>query len=497
MSTIRQQSIISSGIVYIGFALGFINTLIYARALNPDQYGLIGIFFALGNIIYAFANMGMPAYVTKFYPYYRDRMPVKKIDLMGWAFVLTVAGFIIVTIASVIFRDAVIRKFSEKSSQFVIYYYWILPFGFGLTFYTLLENLAWQLRASVLTNFLREFLWRIFVFGLILLYISGIMTDFGLFIKIYSFTYILLAAVLLVYLLKTGQLYFSFSVSVVTKKFFRKIRSLVLLAWTGTLMFNVSFFFAQVVIAAVVPGGLTAVAIFTLAQFIGSLVQAPQRGIAAAAIAPLSQAWKDKDYGRIDRIYRRSSINLLLFSVAMFILVWINFTDGVIFLHLKKDYLDARPVFLFIGIARLVDMGTGVNTQIIGTSSFWRFDFFSGMILVSLTIPLNYVLAKNIGVTGPAIADLVTFAIYNGIRWLFLYRKFGMQPFTIKTLYTLLLGLAGYLICDRLFGHYSGFGWMVARSTLFILIFGTGALALRLSEDILLVWRTIRKRLGG
>ena len=261
-------------------------------------------------------------------------------------------------------------------------------------------------------------------------------------------------------------------------------------------MFTLSNFFAHVVIAAVVPGGLAAVAVYSLATFIGSLLQAPQRTIISASIAPLSRAWKDKDYGKLKRIYHRSSINQLIFSVGVFVLVWVNFTDGVLFFHFQKIYLDARPVFLFVGLKLIVDMGTGLNTQIIGTSTFWRFDFFTGVILVVLTLPLNYILAKEKGAIGPAIADLITFAIYNGIRCVFLYRKFGMQPFTMKSLYALGLGLTGYLVCHFLLLDFHGFWGMTLRSLVFLGIFGTGVVGLRLSEDVMPVWNTVRKRVG-
>jgi hypothetical protein len=180
----------------------------------------------------------------------------------------------------------------------------------------------------------------------------------------------------------------------------------------------------------------------------------------------------------------------------MFILIWINFTDGVLTFHLKNDYLDARYVFLFIGLMRIIDMGTGLNSQMIATSTFWRFDFFTGITLVALTLPLNYILAKKFGVTGPAIADLVTFTIYNGIRCVFLYTKFGMQPFTFKSLYTVLLGLVGYFVCHLLFESYHGFPGLFLRSIVFIGIFGSGVFGLKLSEDIIPVWNTVKKRLG-
>lgn len=500
MSTIRRQSIISSGIVYFGFALGALTNIYLAKEFTPDQYGLMnGIFVAVGMIMYAFASFGMPAYIGKFYPYYNDNLPASgkaKNDLMSWALLVGLIGFGLVVILGVAFKDVVIRFYSDKSSEVGKYYSWLFVFGFGMTLFSLLEAFAWQVKQSVLTNYLREVQFRITTLLLIGLYLAGVLSGFDLFIKLFAFNYLLIALILGIYLVRSGKLHFVFTRSRVTKKFFPKIRSLALMVWGGQLMFNIAFYFAQIVIAGVVAGGLTAVGIFTFAQFVGSLVQAPQRGVTAAAIGPLSQAWKDKDLGRIRRIYQRSSASQLVFSVGMFLLILLNFTDGILTFHLKTQYLNALPVFFFIGLARLVDMGTGVNTQIIGTSIYWRFDFVSGLILVALTLPLNYLLAKEMGVVGPAIADLITFAIYNGIRWWFLFYRFDMQPFTRKSLYTLLLGAGAWLVCHWLFGSHQGLPWMIIRSLLFLALYGAGVLGLGLSEDIIPVWQTVKKRLG-
>ena len=496
MSTIRRQSILSSIIIYSGFALGFVNILLFTRWFTPGEYGLTNMFLALANIMYSFANLGMQAYVYKFYPYYKDNLAPKENDMVSWALLVSFIGFLLVMGGGIFFKDLVIRKFGAQSPQLVKYYYWIFPFGFGLTLYSLLEAYAWHLKKSVLTNFLREVQFRLFFTLLILLSYARILKSLDTFIKIYAFTYLMLALALLLYLVATRQIHFTFRPSRVTKKFLPRILTQASLVWSGSLLYNISFFFAQIVIAAVVPDGLSFVGIYALAQNIASLIQAPQRGIIAASIGPMSRAWKDKDYARLDRIYKRSSINQLIFSVGIFILIWLNFTDGVLAFHLKADYLAAQYVFLFIGLTRILDMGTGLNGQLIGTSTFWRFDFFTGVILAGVTLPLNYILTKREGFIGPAVADLLTFAIYNGIRWLFLYRKFGMQPFTKKTIYTILIGLAGYFVCHALLAGTHGFPGLFSRSLLFIAIFAAGVLGLRLSEDIMPVWRTIKKRLG-
>jgi O-antigen/teichoic acid export membrane protein len=499
MSNIRRQSIISSGIVYLGFALGFFNTWLFTREghFSESQYGLTGIFIAIGNIMYSCANLGMPAFIYKFFPFYKRNLDPKKNDLLTWAIVFSMIGFALVICGGIYFKDLVIRKFSEKSGDLVKYYSLLFPFAFGLTMYSILEAYAWQLRKSVFTNYLREFQWRLFTTLLVLLSFAGVLADFSLFIKWYSITYIILAITLLANLVIHKQIHLVFSASRVTKKFIRKIASLSGLIWGGSLVYNIALFINPVVIAAVLPNGLSLAGIYNLALISASLIQAPQRAIISAAIAPLSEAWKAKDFDKIKRIYQRSSINQLIFSVGMFLLVWLNFTDGVITFHMKHSYLEAKQIFFFIGLVRIVDMGTGVNAQILGTSNYWRFEFFTGIILLLIVIPLNYILTKWVfGVNGPAIADLVGFIVYNLIRYQFLLRKFNMQPFTWKSLYTILLGLVSYCAPWFLFHSQQGILWLFLRSMLFCTFFLGGVILFRLSPDVLPVWLTIRKKLG-
>lgn len=497
MSTIRRQSIISSGIVYFGFALGFLNTYLFVRegGFTEEQYGLTGTFIAIGNIMYSFANLGMQAYVFKFYPYYNDNLPANKNDMMTWALLVSVVGFIMVIISGLVFKDFVIQKFGAHSPELVKYYKWIFPFGFGLTMYSLLEAFAWHLKRSVLTNYLREVQFRLLTLVLIVLSFAGLLKSFDLFIKIYAFEYILIALILAIFLVRDKQLHFTLDISRVTKKFWKRVLRMVSYVWSGVLIHNLANFFGVLVIAAVMPTGLAYVGIFTLAQNIASLIQAPQRVIISASIGPLSRAWKDKDFEKIRNVYDRSSINQLIFAAGMFVLIWINFTDGVFTFHLQSAYLQAHYVFLFIGLMRVIDMGTGVNSQIISTSTFWRFEFFTGLILLSLTILLSYILTKKIGVTGPAVADLIALIIYNGIRYIFLFRKFKMQPFTAKTIYTLLFATIGYFVCHYLFDGLQGIWWIFLRSVVFVIIYLPAVLYFKLSPDILPVWKTIRKRL--
>ena len=499
MSQIRKQSIISSVLVYIGFAIGFLNTYLFTRegGFTQAQYGLTGIFIAIANIMYAVANLGMGSYINKFYPYYDDNLPKKKNDLLTWALLFSLIGFCLIVIAGFVFKDLVVRKYGTHSPDFVKYYFYIFPFGLGLTLFSILEVYAWQLKKAVLSNFLREIQFRLLTTILILLSFAGIIASFDLFIKLYSFTFLAVAIILLCNLFYTHHISFTFSVSIVSKKFLKKILTLIAFVYGGNLVFTISMVIDTIIIAAVLPNGLAMAGIYTLAQNIASLIQAPQRGIISSSIAALSKAWKDKDLKKINRIYHSSSINQLIFSVGMFSLIWLNFTDAVFSFKLQAGYIDAKWVFFYIGIMRIVDMGTGVSSQIINTSTRWRFDFFTGIILLSFTLPLNYIFTKYyFGVIGPAIANLITFTIYNAVRYLFLIKRFNLQPFTIKTFYTLALGVVSFYCCFFIFKNVHGFAGMSARSLLFILLYASGAFLLKLSPDWVPVWQVLLKRLG-
>src|SRR5258706_7064409 len=172
MSQIRKQSIISTVFVYFGFFIGFSNTYLFTRNNSPfstSEYALTNIFIAVGNIMFAFSNFGMIATVYKFYPYYNDNLDKKKNDLITWALVTSLIGFLLVILAGLFFKDIVIRKFGERSPEFVKYYLWVFPFGFSILMFSILEVFTWNLRKSIFTSFLREVLFRLLTTILIFL----------------------------------------------------------------------------------------------------------------------------------------------------------------------------------------------------------------------------------------------------------------------------------------------------------------------------------------
>ena len=499
MSTIRRQSIISSVVIYIGFAIGLLNTYFFTKEglFTTADYGLISIFMPIATLMMAFAGLAMPSYIFKFYPYYNDNLPPRKNDILTWALLVGMIGFILVMIAGWFFKDLVIRKYSQNSPELVKYYYWAFPMGLGLTLYTILEAYTWNVGKPVLASFSKEVLWRLLTTILIFLFIAGVVTDFSVFIKLYAFGYPAIFLILLIYLLLTKKIHFTLTISKVTRRYLKKIITLCAFVYSGILIFTISRAFDTIVIASVLPNGIDKAGIFGIATIMTSVIQAPQRSIIAVSIPHLSKAWKDKNKELLQKIYQRSSINLLIFSCGIFLLIALNYIEAIRTFGLKEDYILGYSAFILLGLSMVVDLGTGVNAQIIGTSTAWRFELISGIVLLALMLPLTLILARRYDIMGPALANLISISIYNIIRITFLWKRFRLFPFTIQSLYTVLIAAFCYAICYFVFANMHGFTGLVLRSLAFIILYGGAILYFKLSPDILPVIASIRKRFSG
>lgn len=193
MGSIRKQTIISSLLVYIGFAIGFVNHYISTKngSFTPQQFGLTRIFFDFAQNMMAFGALGVIPVIYKFYPYYKDNLEQRKIDLMSWAMLASIIGFIIVLVSGFVFQPFFVEKYQEKSPLILDYYYWMFPFAMGMLFFSVIEGFSWALQLSVVSNFLKETLLRVITSILIgLFYFKWI--SFSTFIYLFAFQYLII-----------------------------------------------------------------------------------------------------------------------------------------------------------------------------------------------------------------------------------------------------------------------------------------------------------------
>ncbi|MEO8770790.1 MAG: lipopolysaccharide biosynthesis protein [Ferruginibacter sp.] len=495
MSEIRKRSLKATVWIYIGFVIGAINTyfLTHKSWFTTDQNGLTRVMIEISQLVFAFSTFGVTTYLFKFFPYYEDNLPSKRNDMLAIALTVALGGFIVTCSGVFLLEPVIVRKFSANSILLVQYLYWILPMAFFVLLYNILEAYSYGFGKGVLTSLLKETILRVYTLVILVLKVFDFI-NFKTFIILFAFQYAIIVLILALYLHHQKQLWLSFRLSRVTKKFRKKIFSILALTFIVIIVGVLRQSIDGLVLAA--KQNLGKVGIFGLAAYMVSVLQAPFRSMVAITIPILSRAWKNKDFLEIQRIYQRSSINLLTFSLFIFFCIWLNFTDGIIFFGINPEYLEGKWVFFILGIVTIVEMGTGVNGQIIGTSTYWRFELWTSILLTALIIPLSYYLTVRYGIFGPAVANLVSFSVYNFIRFYFLWKRFNMQPFSFKTLEVISIALCAYGLTYFAFAGLHGLAGLICRPVLFSAIYLTGIYMRRITPDLIPIVDNIKRRIG-
>jgi O-antigen/teichoic acid export membrane protein len=310
-----------------------------------------------------------------------------------------------------------------------------------------LEGFGWSLKKGVASNTLREMGPRI-LFTLLLILLAFRVISLTFFLLFFSLSYLLPAAALFFILRKTGEFNFITAVSSLTLRLKTKMINFGLFIFGAQFLNLLSRTADTFIISSKAERGLTDTAVFTIATYVVTLMEIPQRSITAVSIPVLAESWKNKNMKSISNIYTKSVANLLIIGLSMFCLILLNVHNLAIFLG--KDYKGIEMVVFFLGISKLIDLGTGANAQIIATSNYWKVDFTTNVIYTIIALPLNYILISHYGLMGAAYSTLIAISFYNGMRFSFLWFKFGLQPYTWKDIlaiaYAAAAALAGYCI---------------------------------------------------
>jgi O-antigen/teichoic acid export membrane protein len=494
MGDIRRQSISSSIFIYIGFAFGALNTLLLTKEgyFTPDQYGMTQAMVSINQVFFPLACFGMVSVMGRFYPYYYDSLRKNQNDLLTLALVVSLIGFTLLCIAGVVLKPLFIQKFLSKAPALVKYYFWLFPFTFFYLIFSILETHSAIYKKTVFPNFLREGAVRMITTILIGLYIIR-WISFDAFVKLFACIYAVTAFLLWFFLWKNGEFVLVFKRSRVTKKKGREIFQFVAYIYAGIVIAAVGQQIDSIVIAN--QKGLAAVGVFSLCQYIATVVQVPQRSMVAIASPYIAQAWKDNNLAQIQNIYFKSSINLLIIALLIFCNIWLNLDVAYEVFELDKAFVAGKYVVLLLGITKIIDMGTGVNSQLLYTSPSWRFEFYIGVALMFLAIPLNYIMVKNFGIMGAAYYNVIYFSVYNAIRIIFIQWKYKLQPFSINTLKAIILTLVIYFPISFIMQDLSGILGMAAKSIVFTTLFVGGVYYMKLTPDLQPLLDTLTSRL--
>jgi len=168
-------------------------------------------------------------------------------------------------------------------------------------------------------------------------------------------------------------------------------------------------------------------------------------------------AFKNDDMDKVDEMYKKSSLNLLLIGGVIFLLIWINVHDIFQLIPRSKEFSAGIYVVLFYGLARVIDMGMGCNNEIIVFSKFYKVNLPMQFLLVGIVMLTNAIFIPKFDIVGAALATTISVLTYNLLRFAYLYWKLRIIPFSKQSLYTLIILVSFWLISEVIHFEFSLF----------------------------------------
>ncbi len=479
MGIIREQSIRSTIYTFIGVVLGFITTgLLFPKFLSTDQNGLLRLLVSYSTLFAQFSGLGINHVTVKYFPYFRNKEKEHS-GFLRLPLMISLLGYLLFLILFYVFKPFILQSNIDDSPLFVQYIYYILPLTLGMLFFNSLDTYYRVLYQSTRGTFLREFLQRILIFGSIALLILNLV-DFQLFVVLYCSALIAPTLFMIASLIMEGQFFVTKPLKTIEKPMrseMAKVSFFGLIAGFSTIaVMNID----SIMVHQLTNISLTG--IYAITSYFGVLVAIPSRSLLRISSTLISDGFKSNDFETIYSIYYKSCLNQLIIGILLFLGIWLNIDN--IFQVLPSAYQEGKYVIFFIGLASLTVMVGGTNGSIIANSKYFSFNAYFAFALIVLTIITNLIFIPIFGITGAAIASLISMLLFNILRYSLILIKFKLQPYNRNHLWAILVGLAVYFVVGFMPEIYNYIIDIILRSLLITILFLGSIFFLNISEDI-------------
>jgi O-antigen/teichoic acid export membrane protein len=431
MGIIQNQSFKNTLITYIGFAFGAINTLFLytnSKIITNDYYGLVTVVLSWALILMPMFSFGIHNTVIKFYSSFKS-----KHNLNTFLTYVLIAPIVIALFFGLLLfvKYESFGDFISEDSQLAKGYLWhIFIVAISLAYFEIFYAWSKVHFKSVFGNFMKEVFHRVCIMLLLIAkYFNWLTID--QFINGIVGAYIARAIIM--------QL-FAFSLRLPVLKFKRldnfwdivKYSLLILIAGSvATILLDID----KVMIGKLLE--IENAAYYSVAIYIASVIGVPARAMHQIVNPLTAKHLNEGNTSELKKLYRKSSLNLLIISGLIFLLIIINVEQ--LYKVIPEEFSGGFLIVLLISIAKLFDNILGNNNAILFNSDYYRMVLMLGVVLVILTIVFNIVFIPKFGIEGAAFATFLAIFLYNTSKLIFVRLKFKMHPFSKATFKSLAL----------------------------------------------------------
>ncbi len=495
MGIVIRQSIKSTIVSYVGVAIGVFNIVfLAAKYFSPSEVGLSRVIFENALLFTSIAQLGIPYIAIKYFSHFKQQ---EKNNHGFLYFLLSygLVGFILFLFLYFFSKQIFVHYYQANAPELIEYYYYLLPIVLFSIYLNIFEAYCQVNERIVVSSIVREIFLKLSNSILILLFAAHIISfDWYLLFMIAAIGCAPL--LLIIYLKKLGKLDLYRNFSFLNFSTLKEMIVYGLFIVLGGLGHMLSTKIDVLMLPAMT--NLKSTGIYVMALFIATVIEIPKRSITQISTPILVNALNKNDLPQVKELYEKTALNQLIAGSFLFLIIWCNIDAIFAIMPNTAIYNQGKYVVFFIALARLIDMASGVNTEIILNSKFFRFGLTSIAVLALLTICFNLVFIPVYGINGAAFAAATSIFIYTLIKLIYVWMKFKIQPYSKKSFLILLIVMITYavtLIFPEVHSDIlSNLLLLSVKSIIISIIFVGIILKWKISEDLNNVITTVFKK---
>ena len=480
MGIVIRQSIKSSIVSYTGIALGAVNMLfIFPGFLSQKEIGLLSLLQSIALLLASLGSFGVSQIADRFFPYFRS-IENKHNGYFTFLILINCFGLLLASITFVLFKDFWLNFYLEEAPEVFNYLPEIVFLSICITSFHLLESYSRIHLRIVVPNLLHQFGMRLVIALSVILFAFQWINFQGL-ILWRVLAYGSMAFLLIFYIKALGVLFTNINLKIFSQPIFKDIITYGAFIMLGGVSSVIITQIDNLMIGSYLK--TEQLGVYTIAFFVGAVVEVPKKMLSQIITPILSQAWADQDLKQITLIYKKSSVNQFIVGALIFIGIWASLDDLFGIMPNGERYLSGKYVVFFVGITRIVFMVSGVSHEILLQSKYYKVNLLTAFFLAIFIIISNLIFIPWLGITGAALATFISYLLYTIVRVVFLWYQFNIQPFSYKTIIILGITLFVYFCVQLLPEFPYHFLNLALRSGLILILFVILVYVTKVSED--------------
>ena len=480
MGVIKRQGFKFSIVSFVGAAIGAVSTIfIYPKAL--EMVGLYRSLYDAAVLATILVLLGSPTSAVRFFSKYKDDSSGNK-GFLTWLLIVAGAGFIIYLIFFPLINQLMSRYlFDDENKLYEDFILYLVPLTFFIALTNLLARYISNFRRIVIPSIFENITIKITLPLILLMYLGGWIHAEGVVIGIVA-SFGLSAIGMLIYLMSLGQ--WKLGKPEILKdpeqiKEYSKFSGYSILTGIGS---QVAFRIDGLMVATMIQ--FEATGLYSVSMAISEVISRPMRALTSISGPMIAQYLANGNMTEVKSIYRKSSLNMTIIGLGLFLLIWTLLPYIFDIMPNPEKMHQGTYVVFFLGLTQVWDMMTGVNNEIIIYSKYYRFNLYLTLFLAVANIIANFILIPHYGITGSAMATCLSFFLFNVVKYIFIYIKFGFQPLSLKLIPVMAFGVAAWLICTWMPNLKSPLLTLIYKGALFCLLYGIPVWKFQISEDI-------------